>query len=164
MTARLYIHGSLVTEHHLDMLLIHCLLSGHRLLFCTYLWMWHYGSSCLPRCVCLCNLPRNSQHSLQLCAVVGSRHCAALWCVQHVPYLRLSKYCMKSHQSVAPQPWIIAERGRVVQMRSRKGLGKFYLQEKWWKYVKGLGRFIFLSVIHLLLLYVEFLQRPKHLF
>lgn len=51
--------------------------------------------------------------------------CAAVWCVQHVPYLRLSQYCMKSHQSVAPQHWIIAwERPRCANAFMR-GLGIF---------------------------------------
>ena len=126
-------------QPHLFMLLIHCPNSGRKRFFSTYLWMWHYGSSFLPRCLRLCNLPRTNQHSLQLCTVASSRHCAALWCVQHVPYLRLSQYCMKSHQSVALYHWIITERNKSIHERSRdfsstitfyltfKGLGSFTL-------------------------------------
>ena len=97
--------------------------------FYTYLQTWHDGRSFLPGCVCvcvcLCNLPRNSQHGLQLCTVAGSRHCAAGWCVQHVPHLRLSQYRMKSHQSVAATALNYCLRGAVLYKWIHERAGDF---------------------------------------
>lgn len=68
-------------------------------IFSEHVWMWHGGSSFLPHCLCSCNLPHISQPNVQCCTLADLQHCATLWCVQHVPCLRLSQHWMRSHQS-----------------------------------------------------------------
>lgn len=124
----------------------------HRLVFfCTYLWMWHYGSSLLPRCVCLCNLPRNSQHSLQLCTV-------ALCCCVMCTARSLSKtitilYEVPPGCSTTALDYCL--RGAVMYKRIHEGFGEFSQTKRfylffWWKYVKD-WEDLCATVMHLLL-------------
>lgn len=113
--------------------------------WCTHFWMWHYGSAFLPRCVCLCNIPQNSHHSLQLCTVAV--------CVQRV---RLSQCFVKSHQSEATQDWITAW---VMYKSIQEMSGEFSVQ------INGIHLFdkrdweaLWTS---LLFVDAEFLQKPK---
>lgn len=79
--------------------------------------LWQF----IPPSLCvLCNLPHNSQHSLQWCTVAGSRHRAAVWWLQCAPDPELSHCCTKSHQSVAPQCLKGAVLYTVTEERSRQ--------------------------------------------